>query len=36
MPLVISDEEFSEAMDIVENGLVYATQELGTMVGSAN
>ncbi len=29
MPLVISDEEFGEAMDVIESGLEYATCELG-------
>jgi 4-aminobutyrate aminotransferase/(S)-3-amino-2-methylpropionate transaminase len=29
MPLVISDEEFGEAMDVIEGGLEYATSELG-------
>jgi 4-aminobutyrate aminotransferase/(S)-3-amino-2-methylpropionate transaminase len=29
MPLVISDEEFGEAMDVIGNGLAYAAAELG-------
>ena len=29
MPLVISDEEFAEAMDVIEDGLAYAAAELG-------
>jgi len=29
MPWVISDEEFAEAMDVIEDGLAYAAAELG-------
>ena len=31
MPLVISDEEFSEAMDVIEDGLEYAAADLGVL-----
>ncbi len=34
MPLVISDEEFSEAMDVIGDGLAYAAAELGSLVAS--
>ena len=32
MPLVISDEEFSEAMDVIGDALAYAAAELGLLV----
>src|SRR5271163_2475822 len=35
MPLVISDEEFSEAMDVIEGGLVYAAAEIGILAASS-
>ena len=35
MPLVISDEEFSEAMDVIGDGLAYAAAGLGMMAVSA-
>ena len=35
MPLVISDEEFGEAMDVIGDGLAYAAQELDTLTASA-
>jgi 4-aminobutyrate aminotransferase / (S)-3-amino-2-methylpropionate transaminase / 5-aminovalerate transaminase len=34
MPLVISDEEFSEAMDVVGDGLAYAAAELGLLAAA--
>ena len=35
MPLVISDEEFSEAMDVIGDGLAYAAAELGLLAASS-
>jgi 4-aminobutyrate aminotransferase/(S)-3-amino-2-methylpropionate transaminase len=34
MPLVISDEEFGEAMAVIADGLAYAAEELGLVAGS--
>ena len=34
MPLVISDEEFGEAMDVMEDGLSYAAAQLGLLTTS--
>src|SRR5208282_1961457 len=31
MPLVMTDEEFAEAMDVIGDGLAYAARELGVM-----
>ncbi len=35
MPLVISDEEFSEAMDVIGDGLAYVMQGLNMLTASA-
>jgi 4-aminobutyrate aminotransferase/(S)-3-amino-2-methylpropionate transaminase len=35
MPLVISDEEFNEAMGVIEDGIAYAAAEVGALTASA-
>ncbi len=35
MPLVISDEEFNEAMDVIGDGLAYAAAELGLLAATS-